>query len=91
MFKIAIGAAALLGLAACATADTDMMMMGVTSSSMTGITFNTAELGVTSPAEAYSVAGAMAQHHCAMHGMNAAFSMRDEGGLMPTTISYNCQ
>ena len=89
MFKIAIGAAALLGLAACTTADT--AMMGVTSSSMTGITFDTAELGVTSPAEAYTVAGAMAQDHCAMHGMNAAFSMRDEGGLMPTTITYDCQ
>ena len=87
MFKIVIGAVALLGLAACSTAGT----MGVASSSDSGITISTADLGVVATDEAYSVAGRLASAHCATVGKTATFASRDPaGGLTPNTITYTC-
>jgi len=89
MFKITIGAAALLGLAACTTADTGTM--GVASSSAMGITISTADLGLVGTDAAYSVAGRLAAAHCATVGKTATFASRDPaGGLTPNSITYTC-
>ena len=88
-FKFKIAIAALLGSAACTTADTGTM--GVASSSATGITISTVDLGVVGTDEAYSVAGRLAAAHCATVGKTATFASRDPVcGLTPDTITYTC-
>lgn len=91
MKTTAICVAALLGVAACTTTADDSMM-GVMSSSMTGIVISTAGLGVNSPDAAYSAAGQIASAHCATYGLNAVFTMREPAGMMmPDAIHYACE